>query len=63
MSLDKNFGFGEHRYLQVRFEAYNLENHVTFGGPTTAPTNAAFGIIGAQANTPRRLETALRLVW
>jgi len=63
MSLDKNFSFGEHRYVQVRFEAYNLENHVTFGGPTTAPTNAAFGIIGAQANTPRRLESAIRLVW
>ena len=63
MSLDKNFKFGERRYLQVRFEAYNLANHVTFGGPTTAPTNAAFGIIGSQANTPRRLETALRIVW
>ncbi|MDR3704016.1 MAG: TonB-dependent receptor, partial [Candidatus Sulfopaludibacter sp.] len=63
MSLDKDFRFGERRYIQVRFEAYNLENHVTFGAPTTAPTNLAFGIIGAQANTPRRLETALRLVW
>jgi len=63
MSLDKNFRFGERRYVQIRFEAFNVVNHVTFGGPTTAPTNAAFGIIGAQANTPRRLETALRLVW
>jgi hypothetical protein len=62
-SLDKNFRFGERRYLQVRFEAYNLTNHVTFGAPNTAPTNAAFGTIGSQANTPRRLETALRLVW
>jgi hypothetical protein len=62
-SLDKSFKFGERRYLQVRFEAYNLANHVTFGGPNTAPTNAAFGTIGSQANTPRRLETALRLVW
>jgi len=62
-SLDKNFRFGEKRYLQVRFEAFNLTNHVTFGGPNTAPTNAAFGTIGSQANTPRRLETALRLVW
>ncbi len=62
-SLDKNFRFGEKRYLQVRFEAFNLTNHVTFGAPNTAPTNAAFGTIGSQANTPRRLETALRLVW
>lgn len=62
-SLDKNFRFGEKRYLQIRFEAFNLTNHVTFGAPNTAPTNAAFGTIGSQANTPRRLETALRLVW
>ena len=62
-SLDKNFRFGEKRYLQVRFEAFNLTNHVTFGAPNTSPTNAAFGTIGSQANTPRRLETALRLVW
>jgi hypothetical protein len=62
-SLDKNFRFGERRYIQIRFEAFNIVNHVTFGAPTTTPTNAAFGIIGAQANTPRRLETALRLVW
>jgi hypothetical protein len=62
-SLDKNFRFGERRYVQIRFEAFNVLNHCTFSGPTTAPTNAAFGTIGAQANTPRRLETALRLVW
>lgn len=62
-SLDKNFRFGERRYVQIRFEAFNLWNHVTFGAPNTSPTNAAFGTIGAQANTPRRLETALRLVW
>jgi hypothetical protein len=62
-SLDKNFRFGERRYVQIRFEAFNILNHCTFSAPNTTPTNAAFGTIGAQANTPRRLETALRLVW
>ncbi len=62
-SLDKNFRFGERRYVQIRFEAFNLQNRVTFGAPNTAPTNSAFGTIGTQANTPRRLETAIRLVW
>jgi hypothetical protein len=62
-SLDKNFRFGESRYVQIRFEAFNILNHCTFSAPNTTPTNAAFGTIGAQANTPRRLETALRLVW
>lgn len=64
VSLDKNFHIGsERRYLQVRFEAYNLTNHVTFDVAATNPTSTGFGTIGAQANTPRRIETALRLVW
>ena len=63
ISLDKNFKFTERRYVQIRFEAFNIANHVTFGAVNTTPTNSAFGTIGSQANTPRRLETAIRLVW
>ena len=64
VSLDKNFHLGnEKRFLQVRFEAYNLTNHVTFDVAATGPTATGFGTVGAQANTPRRIETALRLVW
>jgi hypothetical protein len=64
VSLDKNFHLGnETRRLQVRFEAYNLTNHVTFDVAATSPTATGFGTIGAQANTPRRIETALRLIW
>jgi Carboxypeptidase regulatory-like domain len=62
-SMDKNFRFGERRYVQIRFEAFNLQNRVTFGAPNTSPTSSAFGTISSQANTPRRLETAIRLVW
>jgi hypothetical protein len=40
-----------------------VTNRVTFGAPNTTPTNAAFGQIGTQANTPRRIETGLKLVW
>jgi hypothetical protein len=36
---------------------------VTFGPPNTTTTNAAFGQISTQADTPRRIETGLRLVW
>ena len=62
-SMTKNFRFHERAYLQVRIEAFNVTNRVTFGAPTTTPTSASFGVIGSQANTPRRLETALRLVF
>lgn len=63
MTMSKSFTFAERKYVQIRVEAFNLTNRVTFGAPNTSPTNAAFGMIATQANTPRRIETGLRLVW
>jgi hypothetical protein len=63
ISMDKNFKFGERRYFQLRVEAYNLPNRVGFGNPQTNPTNSAFGTIGSQANTPRRIQSGIKLVW
>ena len=63
MTMSKSFYFAERKYVQIRFEAFNITNRVTFGVPNTAPTNLAFGTISTQANTPRRIETGLRLVW
>jgi hypothetical protein len=62
-TLSKSFKITERKYIQFRIEAFNLTNRVTFGGPQTNPTNAAFGQISSQANTPRRIESGLRLVW
>ena len=61
----KKFVFSENgrRYPQFRVEAFNVTNRVTFGAPQLAPTNALFGQISTQANTPRRLQTGMRLVW
>jgi hypothetical protein len=65
VSMLKKFVFTESgkTYLQFRFEAFNVTNRVTFGAPQVAPTNALFGQISTQANTPRRIQTGLRLVW
>jgi hypothetical protein len=65
VTMTKNFAFSEsgRKYAQIRFEAFNATNRVTVGAPNTTPTNAAFGTIAAQANTPRRIETGLKLVW
>lgn len=63
LSMDKNFKFGERKYFQLRVEAYNVPNRVGFGNPQTNPTNSAFGTIGSQANTPRRIQSGLKLVW
>jgi hypothetical protein len=63
LSMMKKFMFGERAYLQVRFEAFNATNRMTFASPQLSPTSAAFGLISAQANTPRRVESGVRLVW
>ena len=62
-TLSKSFRLTEKRYIQFRIEAFNVTNRVTFGSPQTNPTNAFFGTITSQANTPRRIESGLRLVW
>jgi hypothetical protein len=59
----KRFSLGERKYLQIRFETFNITNRVTFGAPQLSPTNSAFGLITSQANTPRRIQMGARLVW
>jgi hypothetical protein len=63
LSMLKRFKLGEKKYLQLRFESFNLTNRVTFAAPNLSPTNANFGLITAQANTPRRIQLGARLVW
>ncbi len=62
-SLSKNFAFAERRYIQLRGDAFNITNHVTFGAPNITPTNAAFGTITTQANSPRILQLGARLIF
>jgi hypothetical protein len=65
VNMNKRFSIKEKVSLEIRLEAFNVTNRVTFGAPATSNdvTSAAFGIISSQANTPRRIQTALRLVW
>ncbi|HEY3839437.1 MAG TPA: carboxypeptidase-like regulatory domain-containing protein [Bryobacteraceae bacterium] len=63
VSMTKNFSIRERASIQIRLEAFNVTNRVTFGAPNTTPTAAAFATIGSQANTPRRMESAVKLIW
>jgi hypothetical protein len=36
---------------------------VTFSAPQLSPTNTAFAQISSQANNPRKIQLAARLVW
>jgi hypothetical protein len=61
MSLIKNFQIRERMKFEMRVDALNVFNQVTFGVPNNAPTNAAFGAVTTQKNVPRRLQATLRL--
>lgn len=62
-SLIKRVDIGEPRYLRLRFETFNTTNRVTFGNPNNSPASAAFGTLGSQVITPRRVQIGARLVW
>jgi hypothetical protein len=62
-SVVKNNPIREKINLQYRCDFFNAFNHPTFAAPNLTPTNASFGIITSQANIPRSIQMALRLVW
>jgi len=63
VSLAKTFAVMETRRVDLRFEGFNLLNRTVFGTPTTSLSSADFGLVRSQANSPRRLQFALKLIW
>lgn len=62
-SLFKNFSLTERFKLQLRGEAFNITNTPIFGAPDTAVGSSSFGVIGYQANSPRVVQLALKLLF
>jgi hypothetical protein len=63
ISLFKNTKIRERYQLQFRAEALNVLNRVQFGNPATNITAATFGRITTQANLPRDIQLALKLLF
>ncbi|HWB95219.1 MAG TPA: carboxypeptidase-like regulatory domain-containing protein [Bryobacteraceae bacterium] len=64
ISFFKNTYIHESMYVQLRGEFYNLFNRVVFGGPAASINNpSTFGIISSQANTPRLIQFAIKLIF
>jgi len=62
-SMIKNFPVYERLNATFRAEVFNATNTPIFSAPQLAPTNTNFGLITGQANQPRRIQLALRLVF
>jgi hypothetical protein len=62
--IEKQIPIRERFRLEFRAEMFNVTNSVAFNGPQTSVTSSAFGTIAlTQANTPRVIQFALRLVF
>jgi hypothetical protein len=62
-SLFKNFNVMEKIRLQFRAEAFNLTNTPIMNAPGTTINGANFGVVTSQANPPRNIQLALKLIF
>ncbi|MBI2687022.1 MAG: TonB-dependent receptor [Acidobacteria bacterium] len=62
-SIIKGFRITEQVRLTYRCEFFNSTNRAIFNAPDLTATSSTFGKILGQANTPRRIQMALRLVF
>jgi hypothetical protein len=62
LSLLKKVQIDEHRYLQLRGEAYNFLNHNNLNNPNTTMSSSDFGRILNRAGS-RVVQIGARLVW
>lgn len=64
VSLFKAFAIHESLRLQFRAEAFNLLNTPWFGGPSTSLSSSNAGVVSSsQANDPRSVQLALKLLF
>jgi hypothetical protein len=63
VSLFKQFAVTERAKAVLRGEAFNVFNTPAFSGPDTGVSSATFGVITSQANSPRQLQVALKILF
>ena len=49
--------------IEAIAEGFNLFNRTRFSTPNTNLSSTSFGQVRAQANSPRNLQLALKLIW
>jgi outer membrane receptor protein involved in Fe transport len=61
LSVQRDFPLGGRIRLRAGFEVFNLFNTVVFGGINANITNANFGRVSSQTNTPRVMQLKARV--
>lgn len=63
VSIAKQFEIHESFRLDLRVEAFNLLNRVTFGTADTNLDSLTFGKVTSQSNSARQMQVGLKLYW
>jgi hypothetical protein len=63
VSISKQFEITERVRAQLRGEAFNAFNTPAFSGPVTSVSDPSFGVISSQANSPRQIQVALKMLF
>ncbi len=62
--LSKNFNVTEHKYVQLRLEAYNVTNSPQWGKPNVSFSSTSFGqITSVVTNSARQLQIGLKFYY
>jgi len=59
----RNISFNESVKLQFRAEFLNAFNHPQFSDPNLDPTSSSFARTTSQANLPRNIQLAVKLIF
>ncbi len=63
ISLQKNSRLPGHLSLQLRIDAFNMDNTPTFAPPDTSFGDPTFGVVSAQQNLPRSIQLGVKLLY
>jgi hypothetical protein len=63
LSVFKQFTIWERLKAELRAEAFNAFDTPQFSNPDTGVTDGTFGVISSQANSPRQIQIALKLLF
>jgi hypothetical protein len=62
-SLQKDSRLHENLHLQLRIDAFNMDNTPTFAPPDTSFGDPTFGVVSAQQNLPRSIQLGVKLLY